>query len=303
MENLLVIGGSSFVGKNFLSFAAHEGIEIRATYFRDLRFPNFVDQFPNVKPIRFDITSSSFAEPVDTCLYLAGNSNHGLSLENPTLDLTLNTLGLINFLQHVKRVNSFVLLSSAAVYHGKIGLVSPRIELDPSHPYALSKMAAENYVRYFTKVGKIDGHLILRLYHSYGPFEASRRMMARLLHAFVVEGEKEFTVNGDGRTIMDVIYVDELVKILFNAVVDETHENERLDVCSGNPMTLLDLAKKTAEALGIDATIHTNPTVRVDPILFWSKPEANLRFLSESERLSFETGIERYAAWIRSNDH
>ncbi len=294
------MGGSSFVGKNFVSYAAEQGERLCATYHRNHTFLDAMSRYHNVEPLNLDLLIDSPPESYETCLYLAGNSNHGLASENPVADLTLNAVGLVNFLRHAHHFKSFILLSSAAVYHGHRGFVSPRTALAPEHPYAISKTAAECYVRFFTRTGKIDNHLILRLYHVFGPHEPSRRIMARLLEAFLTKGEKQFTVNGDGKTLMDVIYIDELVKLLFNALVTQKFENETLDVCSGNPMTLIELATKTAQALGVSARVDTN-SVSIDPILFWSAPEANMRFLYPRERVSLDDGIRLYGASLREN--
>ncbi len=298
MLKVLVIGGSSFIGRNFVTYAAKHGLNICATYFQDNAFRDFVRDYADIESVKIDVTKDAPIKSFDTCLYLAGNSNHALAFENPGQDLTMNALGLVRFLEGADHFKSFIILSSGAVYHGHRGFVSPRTPLAPEHAYGISKMAEESYVRFFTRTGKIENHLILRLYHCFGPFEASRRIMARLLDAFVLRGAKEFTVDGDGTTLMDVLYIDELVRLLYNAITTQQFRNETLDVCSGSPLTLFELARNSAQALDIYAKISANPQVRIEPILYWSQPEANTRFLSSNERVSLKDGVKRYAVWL-----
>ena len=277
-----------------------KGLRFCATYFRDSTFPDFASKLGNVGLLKFDVMKDSIPGSYDTCLYLAGSSDHAAAFHDARQDLILNTAGLVNFLQHVDHLESLVLLSSAAVYHGHRCQVSPETPLSPEHPYAISKMATESYVRYFARAGKIDNYLILRLYHAYGPYERPRRIMARLLETFLLKRESQFTVNGDGKTLMDVTHVDELVQVLLNVLVKGGFHNETLDLCSGTPLSLFELAEKTAKAIGMDAKINVNPAVKVDPILFWSKPEANTRFLSRKDRINLTEGVKRYAAWLLS---
>jgi len=281
-----------------VSFAATKGLDICATYFRDRTLPDFVRHYRNVHLANLDVMNDSVPKQFDTCLYLAGNSDHAASFKDPTMDLMLNGLGLVNLLQRSDHFETFIFLSSAAVYHGHRGFVSPRTCLFPEHPYAISKMIAESYIRFFARAGKIDNYLILRLYHAFGPYEPQRRIMARLLETFLLKHDNQFTVNGDGKTLMDVVHVDELVQILYNALTTQRFHNETLDICSGHHLTLFELARSTAQALGLDAKIGVNPAVKVDPILFWSQPEANMRFLRPSDRVSLTEGVRRYGAWL-----
>ena len=134
-----MIGASSFIGRNFVSFAATKGLDICATYFRDRTLPDFVRHYRNVHLANLDVMNDSVPKQFDTCLYLAGNSDHAASFKDPTMDLMLNGLGLVNLLQRSDHFETFIFLSSAAVYHGHRGFVSPRTCLFPEHPYAISK--------------------------------------------------------------------------------------------------------------------------------------------------------------------
>ena len=85
-----------------------------------------------------------------------------------------NTLSLVTLLEHV-RVGHVVYVSSGAVYDGlrRSGLAGDR-RSRPLLPYAISKLASEQYVRFFAeRRHAIGSYINVRFFGAYGPYEAA----------------------------------------------------------------------------------------------------------------------------------
>jgi nucleoside-diphosphate-sugar epimerase len=153
---VVVTGASGFIGRNALLRAPRDW-EITAIANRTRGLEEFAVEhgLSNVRVVRCDLTDVSAlrtaaaqAGRADAALYLAANGDPAASAERPRWDLESNTLALVTFLDEWP-VDHFVFLSSGAIYDGLIGDVSPASAVSPRLPYAISKLAAEQYVRFF----------------------------------------------------------------------------------------------------------------------------------------------------------
>ena len=133
---LLVVGGSGFIGRQFLEHADLSGLEVSATYHADQDFPAYLKSLnPSYKAVPFDLLESKTdLGAYDAAVYTAGNSNHTWALEHTDSDMMLNAVGFARFLKSFH--GDLVLMSTGAVYFGHEGKVSPESKTAPSSPTA-----------------------------------------------------------------------------------------------------------------------------------------------------------------------
>lgn len=299
---LLITGASGFIGKNLL-LKVPKKWEVVATYNKSSDFPEFVTKkrLSNVEAVRVDLTNlretrEKIAGEFDSAIHLASNTDVQSSLKRPETDLQLNVVTFLNTVKAAK-ISDLIFMSSGAVYDGNNGLVTPKSHLHPSFPYAISKLACENYALYFRRHNLVKNYVILRFFGAYGPFELPRKIYTKLVRAFYFEDRREFTIKGDGNNFIDAMYindaVDGILSVLRSAVRDLT-----VDFATGNPMTINALVMKVAEIFG-----KTEVTLRHEG---WP-PEYNTFYASNKDMevlygfkhsTSLEAGLRRLAAWL-----
>lgn len=256
---LLLTGASGFLGRNLI-LGAPPDWQIAALYCADAAFPGWLESIdrPNVTAVRCDLTSPEQVQAAvrqhgqewDCCLYLAGKVDIPWSVREPKQDLLANTGSLLNLLESAS-FGKFVYFSSGAVYDGLRGEVTPDAALSPTLPYAISKLACEHYVRCFhSRRRSIDRFLVLRFFGAYGPYEAPHKIYTRLIRAFALEGKTSYTIYGDGRNLIDAMYVDDAIEGL-RRIVTGQFWNATINFASGRPMTIEALVQQSAEALGV----------------------------------------------------
>ena len=259
---VILTGASGFIGRNVLLRAPRDW-QIAAVYCRSTDFEAFVAAhgLSHVTPVRCDLTSAADAGTLatavggraDAALYLAANGDPAASVERPRWDLESNTVALVNFLEHCP-VDRMVYVSSGAVYDGLIGVVSPSTAVAPRLPYAISKLASEHYVRFFAqRRHAIGSYLNVRFFGAYGPYEAPRKITTRWMRA-VMDGQRQFTVRGDGENLIDFMYVDDAVDG-FLALVAASGESGIVDFASGTPISVNDVVRTMARVLGVEIGI------------------------------------------------
>jgi UDP-glucose 4-epimerase len=300
---LIVTGASGFIGRNVLLRAPRDW-QILATYHEASDFPAFLEQqrLMNVLPIRCDLTSQGdvvalcgAAGTVDGALYLAANGDPAASTRDPFRDLRLNAQAMLTFLEYCP-VPHLVYLSSGAVYDGLAGLVTPASALRPQLPYAISKLAAESYVRYYAEKRNAPGSYVnVRFFGAYGPHEPLRKITTRFLTA-VRRGDRRFTVRGDGRNLIDFMYVDDAVDALFQLIAAPRDTRLTVDLASGRPTPVGDVVRAMAAA--IDCAIAIDLDGVTDEYIEFRSGDRTLkdRFGFEP-RIPFEDGFRRLAAF------
>src|SRR6266852_4533169 len=213
MMRLLITGASGFLGRNAL-LAIPSSWQVIALYRSgNSGFLSFVEshRLRHVQPVACDLTDISQVEHAinqagrdfDCCLALASNTSIPSSIERPIDDLTTNAIGLLHLLQSCS-LDHLVYLSSGTVYIGLTGLVGPDSAVSPTLPYAISKVAAEQYIRAFANYRQTPRRAtIVRFFGAYGPYEPPRKLHTKLVRQFAFKRDPHFTVIGDGKDYID----------------------------------------------------------------------------------------------------
>jgi len=259
---LIVTGASGFIGRNVLLHLPADWSVI-AVHHRTSDLPAFVDEhaLPDVTAVACDLTDpkavgelAARAGRCDAAVYLAANGDPAVSTERVSFDLQMNTVAVVNFLERMN-VGRMIYMSSGAVYDGLSGNVTPASAVNPHLPYAISKLASERYVAFFAEhKHKLSSYVNVRFFGAYGPYEAARKITTRWLRA-MQNGEREFVIRGDGRNLIDFMYVDDTVDALLR-LVRESSFSGTVDLACGAPVTIDEIAVAMSRAVGIPMTIR-----------------------------------------------
>ncbi len=300
-----ITGSGGFIGKNLL-LGLSPDYQITA-FARGGGVPEFVENhsLSGVKVALGDFTdpdamaalAAELGRELKAVIYLAGNGDPAYSVSHPAVDLTDTVLGLVNFLQHFK-VGRFIYFSSGAVYDGLSGPVSPDSRLDPQLPYAIGKLACEQYIKFFRKMGKIDSYVILRFFGAYGPFEPPRKIYSCLVRAFAIDKRDEYTIRGDGRNLIDAMFVDDTVRGV-RSVLESTENDLVLDFCLGKPYTIKKLVEEASRIFNIKARINLEGEVP-EYIDFRPSPMAMEEIFGFTPTIPLDEGLPILARHLES---
>lgn len=259
---LLVTGASGFIGRNVLLRTPRDW-RVTAVYHQTTSLEAFVRShaLDHVRPVRADLTDgrdvralAAAAGAVDAVLYLAANGDPAVSTAAPGRDLQQNTAAFVNFLDNVRAAH-VVYVSSGAVYDGLQGPVMPGTPVSPRLPYAISKLASEQYLRFFCESrGSVDSFVNVRFFGAYGPYEAPRKITTRWLAA-VASGQRRFVIRGNGENLIDFMYVDDAVDG-FLSLVRASGTRMTVDFASGTPITVNQVVRAMAEVSGAEIEVR-----------------------------------------------
>ncbi|MBL7056538.1 NAD(P)-dependent oxidoreductase [Candidatus Woesearchaeota archaeon] len=298
---VLIVGVSGFIGKNFIELCPKD-IEVTGIYNSSKDIKNFVKEKKlNVKLHKCNLRdekevkklTKTIGNKFDKCIFLAGNVNVPLSKEDPGEDLEATTGILINFLQNFS-IKKFIYMSTAGVYDGIKGKATINSPLSPTVPYCISKLLAEQYVKFYSSINKIENYVILRFGGAFGKY-SERKYMSKLVKE-IKNNKEEIKIYGTGKNMINVMYVKDTVQALIKCL-ESKKANLTCNLCQEN-MTIRESVENTARALNKKVKIKLIPKVKGQKyITFFYASDFNKIFNFKPE-FSFEEGIIDFAELV-----
>jgi len=203
---------------------------------------------------------------------------------------------VVNVLERIA-MDRMIYMSSGAVYDGLRGPVSPATPVNPLLPYAISKLASERYVAFFAERRRLlASYANVRFFGAYGPYEAPRKITTRWLRA-IMDGQREFTIRGNGKNLIDFMYVDDAADALWRIVADASFSGT-LDLAAGAPITIDEAVAAMARASGVEITLRHEGDVPEYIEFRSADPTMRDRF-GFAPSTPFDEGIRRLHAFFR----
>jgi UDP-glucose 4-epimerase len=230
-----------------------------------------------------------------TIFHLAASADVAASVRDPRNDLTNTFAPLFEVLETARHRGCRVVFpSTASVFDA--GQELPLAEgaaRRPSSPYGAAKLAGEAYCVAYHRSYGADTR-IARLFSVYGP-----RMRRLAIHDLIVKIQRnplELELLGDGLQVRDYLYVDDAVRGLV-AVATRGEPGTDYNVASGEPVQLLDLARRIATLMGHPG-IRIVPTGRSFPgdTPRWFGDVARIRALGFRPEIGLDDGLRRTIA-------
>jgi UDP-glucose 4-epimerase len=254
--NFLITGAAGFLGSSLANHLAREGHQVRGL--DDLSTGDPQALAPDVHFTRGDVSDRpklwTLLQEVDVVYHLAARVSVPESVLYPRDYNTVNVGGTVALMEAMRDVGvrRVVLASSGAVY-GDLGDM-PLHETDtpnPRSPYAVSKLAAEFYVRTIGGLWGIET-VSLRIFNAYGPGQHLPASHPPVLPYFLQQSLRGGTlvIHGDGNQTRDYVYVDDVVSGMVAASTAPNVNGSVVNIGSGVGTSVRELAKCVLDVTG-----------------------------------------------------
>jgi len=158
-------------------------------------------------------------------------------------------------------VSRVVFISSGTVYGNQpLQPVNEAFISNPQSPYAVSKLAAEYYVRTIGSLWNIET-VSLRVFNAYGPGQHIPPVHTPVIPNFLRQAWQNGTIviHGDGNQSRDYVFVEDVVEAMVSASTALDIDRMTINVGSGTETTIKDLARMAIEVTGGHPEIVYNP--------------------------------------------
>ena len=256
--NFLVTGAAGFLGAALTNRLAREGHQVRGL--DDLSGGDRERLSPDVLFTRGDVTDRpklwTLLQDVDCVYHLAAKVSVPESVLYPREYNIINVGGTVSVMEAMRDVGvkRVVFISSGAVYGTQQQQpISEERSPDPRSPYAVSKLAAEHYVRTIGTLWGIET-VSLRVFNAYGPDQQLPAAHPPVVPHFLRQATKGGTLvlHGTGEQTRDFVYIDDVVEAMVAAATAPGIDRQVINVGSGRETSILELAQTVAETADTD---------------------------------------------------
>ena len=267
-RRVLVTGGLGFIGSNLTIRLVLEGAYVSVV---DAAIPGCGADISNLESVRDAIRiiphdladAECFAGDItgaEVIFNLAGEISHSASMIDPERDLQLNTVSQLRFLRTCRQVcrEARIVYAGTRQVYGR----PEYLPVDESHPVqpidfnGVHKFAATQYHLLLSRRGELDA-VILRLSNVYGPRMALHLRQQGFLSTYIHSAlaGKPLEVFGDGTSLRDPVYVDDVVDAFLLAGLSP-RSSSAYNVGGSERLTINEIAEITS------ASSHGLPVIR-----------------------------------------
>ncbi len=252
----LITGAAGFLGSslaNMLAADQHTVIGLD-----DLSTGNPERLSPEVNLIRGDVSDRpklwSLLQEVDCVFHLAARVIVPESILYPREYNQVNVGGTVALMEAMRDVGvrRVIFISSGTIYGNQsVQPLKETCRVNPRSPYAVSKLAAEYYIRTIGDLWGIET-VCLRVFNTYGPGQRMPPTNAALipycLHQALENGT--IVIHGDGKQTRDYVYVEDVVNAMVSAAVTPDINHLIINVGSGQEASVTEVVNLVLKVTG-----------------------------------------------------
>ncbi|WP_407572315.1 NAD-dependent epimerase/dehydratase family protein [Deinococcus altitudinis] len=267
MAKIFITGGLGFIGSHVAELAVAEGHEVAV--FDNLSTGHRSNVSAAVTVFEADLRDAGALDSAvgafrpDLISHQAAQASVPKSFLNPEQDAEVNVLGTLNLLESARRhgVERIVMASTGGAIYGEVpeGTVG-RVggPERPSTPYAVSKLAAEQYLAVYAHHHGLQG-TVLRYSNVYGERQNASGeagvvaiFCQTLLRGAAIRVNGRLT-SGDRGCVRDYVYVGDVARA--NLLALGGHLAPVFDVGTGTGTDARTLAETLMSGVGVTAPI------------------------------------------------
>lgn len=244
--NVLVIGGSGFIGSHTADALTRNGYNVRIF---DIK------KSPYIQKDQEMITGSIFdkeavnkaVKDCDIVYNFAAMANIDEAHKKPVETVEKNVLGNIYVLEACRKhkINRFVFASSIYVYSAKGSF------------YRSSKQSCELFIENYQEAFDLD-YTILRYGSLYGTRAQNSNGVRKVLEQALAEGK--ITRHGDGKEIREYIHVKDAAELSIK-ILSKEYRNQIVTITGNKSMRIKDLYIMIKEILNNNIELEFLPSV------------------------------------------
>ena len=309
MKLALVTGGAGFIGSHLVEGLLARGVAVRVLdNFATGRLENLAAVTGKIELLEGDVsnltTVRSAVRKVDVVFHEAALPSVERSVKNPLESNEVNITGTLNVLlaSRDEGVQRVVFAASSAAYGNSP--VLPKEETmtaEPLSPYAISKLAAEQYARVFYELYGLST-ISLRYFNVFGPRQDPTTQYAGVIAKFItcaLEG-KPFPIFGDGEQSRDFTYVSNVVDANLLAAEAKLTGAPMMNIAYGERASLNQIVDMLNELTGQNLPTQYGPERSGDVRHSHASLKRAKEMLGYAPKVDLLEGLRRTLEWYRS---
>ncbi|WP_282071638.1 NAD-dependent epimerase/dehydratase family protein [Janibacter hoylei] len=304
---VLITGGAGFIGSNLAWVATAAGHQVTIIDNFQTGYRENLDGL-DIELHELDVLDGNALTSVmqghDSVVHLAALGSVPRSIKSPMPTHTTNATGTLTVLEAARAADvSHVIVSGSSSVYG-LNPALPKSERQwtrPLSPYAVSKLASEQYVLAYQQSYGMQT-LAFRFFNVFGPRQRAGQAYAAVIPIFfdaLLRGEP-LPINGDGTNSRDFTYVGTVCRVLLEAVERRVTHPEPVNLAFGTNTSINQLVQEVGRVTGVQPTVkYRDPRPGDVPHSQASNSSLTTLFPSVVP-VDFQTGLTETLEWFRS---
>lgn len=319
-KNVLVAGGSGFIGTNLTKRLSDIGANVLSTYFT--KEPRIV---PDTIPDNITYLKCNFLSPEEcknavkdqeyVFMCAANTSGAAVIASTPLVHVTPNIIMNSQMLEasHSAEVKKFIFISSNAAYPPSGNRFVKEDEMFNGDPYdtyfgvGWMKRYTEILCKlYSEKLKNPMKTVVVRPSNIYGHYDdfdfATSHVMAATIRK-VIERHNPIEIWGDGNDIRDLIYIDDFIDgLLLAAERIDVYKYDPINIAYGKGYSIKEILQMTLDIDGYNNAkiVYNSSKPSMIPIRLIDI-EKSEKLLGFKPKIDIREGIKRTIDWYRNN--
>ena len=310
MKNLLVTGGSGFIGSNFIRHMLGKYPDYKIINLDKMTYAGNPDNLKDVENnLNYSFVCGDICDPdvvnkvmqrVDHVVHFAAESHVDRSIEDGSVFVRTNILGTHTLLEIALKYNikKFVHISTDEVYGSILyGSFKETDILTPSSPYSSSKAGSDLLAQSYHITHDLPV-IITRCTNNFGPYQYPEKLIPLFVTNLV--DNKKVPIYGTGQNVRDWIHVLDHCKavdfVLHNGSIGEIY-----NIGSGAEKTNLEITQKLLEILCKNDSMIKYVEDRPGHDLRYSLDFSKLMEMGWAPEYDFNDGLKETAKWYVDN--
>lgn len=310
MKNILVTGGTGFIGSNLchrLIAEGHRVICLDNNYTGSLSNVAVLTDNPRFRFVEHDVIEPwDCEEPLDRIYSLACPASPPFYQGSRSIFTTKTcVLGALNMLELAKRKGARILMSSTSEVYGEPtqhpqpesyrGNVNP---IGIRACYDEGKRCAESLFFNYNRYEGVDIRVI-RIFNTYGPYMNPED--GRVVSNFICQALRgeDISIYGQGQQTRSFQYIDDLIEGMVRMMENEQGFVGPVNIGNPGEFTILQLAEQVLAKIPSQSKLVYHPLPADDPTQ--RKPDISLAAekLGWAPTVNLSEGLDRTIAYFR----
>ena len=281
MTNIVVLGGSGFVGKSLLKKLENNefkvNVMINSTKIKN-RFKKFCGNILDKKTFESQIKNG------DVIVNLIGQYNGDI-----LNFVDLNIKGGLNLLEICKEKENIkiILISSIDVYGENMLYASKeKDDTSPQYNYGLIKLLTEKMYERFAKIYNLD-IVILRLSNLYGPNKKNGLILNILK---TIKKTSVVSINHNGKQQRDYLFIEDAVEGIVKAIQCKLKNFNVINISSGKRYSSIEIIKLVQKISNKKVKFKLNQNTPNEKCI-WANNNNAKKLLKFSPKISIKQGL------------
>ena len=314
IKKVVVIGSNSFSAGSLIKILLKNGYTVlgigRSKINKD-HFLAFNRKSKNFKFKKLDLNKDYKAinlilkkEKPKYIINYASQSMVGESWINPIDWFFTNSFSLIRLYENISKLSfkcKLIHISTPEIY-GNLKKDTMENEIyNPSTPYAVSRVTADQYLRILFNQNKIE-FCSVRASNVYGECQRLYRIIPKTI--FSILNKTKLNLDGGGKSIRNFIHIDDVSEATYKVMKSGT-SGEIYHISGDIMISIKGLVKKICNKMNYNFSDLVNQSSdRKGKDKFYSLSNKKLsKQFNWKPRISLDLGLDRCIKWIKNNNY